>query len=106
MKHIFGGLMSAVVVAAALSVSASGASADTDKMYLYMKLGPITPLCSRHPDAPVIGRVAGNVGGFNGNSRVSFVGCFDSAAKCESWRRYAAGEVSAPLRQNVCESRF
>ncbi len=108
MKRIFGGLASAAMVAAAVSASATGARADsTDKLMLYSQIAPITPMCSRNPNAPIIGRVAGNSGGFSGgNSSVSFVGCFPSLADCEGWRRYAAGEVSPPLRQNVCEPRF
>ncbi|WMS42027.1 hypothetical protein RDV64_18440 [Acuticoccus sp. MNP-M23] len=106
MKRIFGGLLSAAVVAAALGTGATAARADTDKMMLMMQIGPITPNCSRNPNAPVIGRVAGVVNGFVGNSHVSFVGCFPSIADCEGWRAYAAGEVGPPLRQNSCQPRF
>jgi len=108
MKRIFGGLLSAATVAAALAVGASGAQADsTDRLMLFSQIAPITPLCSRVPNAPIIGRVAGTTGGFSGgNQHISFVGCFPSMADCEGWRRYVAGEVGAPLRQNVCEPRF
>lgn len=53
-----------------------------------------TPSCRDHPDAPWIGRLAGNYDDLLDRTRmISFVGCFPDRARCVAWLERSSGRM-------------
>lgn len=61
----------------------------------------LTPQCRDYPNAPVRGFVVGNAGLYPTRT-FSFVGCFQSLAECERWRRPVSNFVQYRMIQNRC----
>jgi len=105
MNWLIRGVLAAATVASSLSASALVVEAQgTFTQPIWARIYAITPRCNANPDFPVVGRVAGFVGG-SPRERLSWVGCFPSFAECEAWRRVARGEINPPIQQDRCERR-
>ncbi|RAI00925.1 hypothetical protein DLJ53_17000 [Acuticoccus sediminis] len=94
-----------LVFAFGLAVTASTpAAADTAATWITpWRLA--TPRCADHPNAPVIGRIAGEVG-FDSHKSVSFVGCFPSFEACYAWKGPLSGRFGGRIIINRCDPRF
>lgn len=64
-----------------------------------------TPLCSEHPDYPVVGRVIAYYSTDPRPVRMAFVGCFPDMATCDAWRKEAMQPLNPPIVANRCEAR-
>ncbi len=82
-------------------VSAQG----VETQFRFARVYSITPQCSEHPNAPVIGRVSGSSAERKSRG-LSFVGCFETFQECEAWRAFASSNVAGRFIQNRCEQRF
>lgn len=93
-------LLAGALVLSAAPVNAQGINTQ----FVISDVQRITPQCRDHPNAPVVGRVSGQLGGVPARG-VVFVGCFESFAECERWRRPVSGLISGWIRSNSCEPR-
>ena len=104
-RHLPAALV-AVCTLAAPSLSVSPAAAkmiDPDSPWT-RRAAAITPLCRDHPNAPVIGRISGDLtmGSVGG---VTYVGCFRSFEECTLWRTWISGQISGRININRCDPR-
>ncbi|XWN30667.1 MAG: hypothetical protein ROR55_24885 [Devosia sp.] len=106
--------MTRVITAAAAVLAMAGtlaavpgdvAAQGVNTQFLISEIDARTPKCRDHPDAPVVGRVSGIIGG-SPSRGVSFQGCFDNMRACERWRGPVSGRISGRIIQNSCQARF
>ncbi|MCF3935119.1 hypothetical protein L1787_17105 [Acuticoccus sp. M5D2P5] len=96
----------ALLVAGLVLVGGAPASAQIDTMQDINNIRNNTPSCRDNPQAPWIGRVAGNTQGILDQSiPVSFVGCFPDQASCERWMGPASKIITSTLTQYSCRPR-
>lgn len=96
----------AIVLPAVFLVAAPPAGAQIDTYGDVAAIRNNTPRCAEHPDAPWIGRVAGNTEGMLDQSLpVSFVGCFPDKESCERWKMEASRIITTTFTQYSCKPR-
>ncbi|WP_157961638.1 hypothetical protein [Acuticoccus kandeliae] len=87
-------------------LAAEPAVAQVDSQQDINDIRNATPSCEANPQAPWIGRVAGNTQGILDQSiPVSFVGCFNDQATCERWKGRASRIITTTLTQYSCKPR-
>lgn len=91
-------------IGTALACLAGPAAADSADAFLRREVLRVTPRCSANPQAPFIGRVAGDLGG-QPNKTASFVGCFPTSLQCERWRLFASGRLRGRIIRATCDPR-
>lgn len=99
-------LGAAAILGAALATAlpVPQAGAGTQAILQAAAIRNYTPACRNYPNAPVKGYVVG-LSGVWPTRTFSFVGCFDSLAACERWRRPTAAFIEQRFIQNRCEVR-
>ncbi|WP_108659434.1 hypothetical protein [Acuticoccus kandeliae] len=97
-------LPAALLAAALLAPHGDAVAQGVETQFFIARVDAVTPRCRDHPDAPVVGRVSGIMGGSPARG-VSFTGCFASIAACENWRRPLSGHIDGRLIQNSCRYR-
>lgn len=101
----FASLALVTALASVTSLAIGPAAAQgIETPFFIARVDAVTPQCRDNPGAPVVGRVSGNMSG-RPSRNVSFVGCFDDARSCESWRLFVSGQILGHLIQNRCGPR-
>lgn len=97
----------AIGLAALGGVAAATMPAGAATLYEITEIQKATPSCKAHPQAQWVGRVSGSVEDDMTDDiiPVSFVGCFDTQAVCETWKEKTSGFITGPIIQYNCRQR-
>lgn len=94
-------VLAALVAASPMGLPTAAEASSTSLILLENRVRNQTPSCRQRPNAPVRGYVVG-LAGTRPSRTLSFVGCFNSLAECERWRRPVSGVITRRIIQDRC----